>query len=104
MVIPNLKLSLICIDKMIYNKIMSKRDQFDKNMRLQNKLSDYVMKSPSLLKKHGESSYVMFVEGDDELNEMNLKIVENIKKEDKNVIMATYTGKKTAPWKFQFAS
>ena len=83
---------------------MSKKNQFDKNMKLQSKLADYVIKSPSLLKKHGESSYVMFVEGDDELNKMNLKLVESVKKEDKNVIMATFTGIKSNQWRFETAN
>ncbi|MBL7036552.1 hypothetical protein ISR94_01715 [Candidatus Microgenomates bacterium] len=85
---------------------MSKKDQFDKNIKLQHKLGDYIAKNPVLLKKYGESSYVMFVEGDKKLNKINLELVESLKNRDKNksVIMATLTKNKTNPWKFQFAS
>ena len=84
---------------------MSKKDQFDKNLQLTGKLADYVSSKPGLFKKHGDSAYVVFVEGDEELNKMNKNLLKQVKKEekDKKVIAATLTKDKTNPWKFEFA-
>jgi len=82
---------------------MSRKSQFEANLKLTDKLTEYISNHPDLLKKHGESSYVLFIEGDDELNEMNSKLLVNIKSEKKNVIKATHTKNKKNPWKFEFA-
>jgi hypothetical protein len=82
---------------------MSKKVQFETNLKLSDKLTAYISSHPSLLKKHGESSYVLFVEGNEELNEMNTKLLENIKSSEKSVIKATHTTNKKNPWKFEFA-
>jgi len=84
---------------------MSKKDQFQKNLRLSAKLADYIANHPSLFKKHGEGSYVVFSKTDNSLNEMNENLLKDIKKEKKSkkVIKATFTGHKNNPWKFEFA-
>lgn len=83
---------------------MSKKQQSNKNADMSQKLIEYMLDHPALDKKHGKSSYVVFVDGDEKLNKMNLQLVESVKKEDKNVIMATFTGVKSNPWRFEFAS
>lgn len=85
---------------------MSNKAQFNKNVKLSGKLMGYMADNPHLLKKYGDGEFVVFVEGDKDLNKVNLQLVKNIKDEEKNksVIMATLTKNKTTPWKFQFAN
>ena len=82
---------------------MPKKVQFETNLKLSDKLTEYLSGHPALLKKHGESSYVVFAEGDDILNEMNQELLKNIKSGEKTVIKAIHTKNKKNPWKFEFA-
>lgn len=93
----------------IYAKLyssMSKKKQFNTNVKLSGKLMAYIADNPHLLKKYKNGEFVVFVEGNNELNKKNLELVENVKDEEKNksVIMATLTKNKQNPWKFQFAN
>lgn len=85
---------------------MPKSVQFKTNLRLSDKLTEYIADHPELLKEHGESSYVLFVDGNEELKKMNLKLIENLQTEDKNrnIIMATLTKSKNHPWKFSYVN
>lgn len=81
---------------------MSKKQQADKNLKLIQKLTDYIIKNPQAEEGIPDSaSYVVFSANDNELNKMNTKLVGSLRREGKRTIVkAQETKDKQLPWKF----
>ncbi len=81
---------------------MSKLAQTAKNIKLSQKLLDYIVfhseNLPSFVTK--VSTYVVISDKDEELNEMNYKLIAEMQAEGKKVIKAEETGNKLNPWVF----
>ena len=80
---------------------MTKKDQLNKNIKLSEKLTEYIAKKPSSFKKYKGHSYVLFTKDDAELNRVNKKLVDNLIEEGSKVVKATETKDPKNPWKFE---
>lgn len=75
---------------------MTKHTQVVKNIELSEELMNYLIDKK--IKTEPNSSFVIFIEGNKELNKLNLKLVDELLEEGKKVIKATKTKDKTNPW------
>lgn len=83
---------------------MGKLKQLEKNVKLSEKLADYLAANPNVMKDFPSgSSFVAFSSSDEELNKFNEKLVTSLKKEGKKVIEAKEKSNKTKPWSFILA-
>ncbi|MCH8821679.1 hypothetical protein IID23_04140 [Patescibacteria group bacterium] len=84
---------------------MTKKTQVDKNIDLSEKLADYLVESPSEVKKiRSNATYIPLSATDKELNKLNSKLVSDATKEGKKVVIAEETGIKDKPWVFKVAT
>ncbi len=80
---------------------MTKQQQTTANMKLLEKLTEYLAENPQEDTEKGrESSYVLFSSQNDELNVMNERLLRALINEGDKVIKAEETKDKTIPWKF----
>lgn len=77
---------------------MPTKQQVSKNLKLTEKLLDYLAKNPG--DSSSNISYVMFSKDDEALNKANLKLVDSLLKEGKRVVKAEESNDKKLPWKF----
>jgi len=78
---------------------MPTKVQINKNLKLSEKLLDYLANNPRM-NARGGASYIIITQKDSELNKMNLGLVKSLKKEGKKVIKALETNDELNPWKF----
>jgi len=84
---------------------MSNKIYVDKYLKLLKKLTSYLVANGKELKKlPKDASYVAFSAKDTGLNKMNLKILDELKKEKKPVIKAEEPASQKDPWKFTVIS
>lgn len=80
---------------------MSPKKTLASNLKLSNKLLDFISSNPHVTKSHENNvSYVIFSESDDELNKENKKLVESLQKKGRKVVKATHKSGGTPGWKF----
>ncbi|QQG44051.1 MAG: hypothetical protein HYW86_04270 [Candidatus Roizmanbacteria bacterium] len=79
---------------------MSKAQQVKINIILSEKLSNYLIAKPDVLKKFSGYSYVIFSHTNQELNKLNYQLVDELIDEGKNVVKAEETGNLKQPWSF----
>lgn len=73
--------------------------QIKNNLKLSEKLLDYLSKYPRN-NKQKNISYIVITKGDSELNKENLVMAKSLAKEGKNVVKAIETGNSKSPWNF----
>jgi len=78
---------------------MPTKTQINKNLKLSEKLLDYLSKNPHQINDENVS-YIVLTKEDEELNKLNLGMAKSLVKEGKKVIKAIQTDKKSTPWKF----
>lgn len=81
------------------NPDMPTKLQIKNNLKLSEKLLDYLSKYPRN-NKQKNISYIIITKGDNELNKENLVMAKSLLKEGKNVVKAIETDNKSTPWKF----
>lgn len=80
---------------------MTKQQQTTANMKLLEKLTNYLAENPQKdIHDERESSYVLFSSDNDELNVLNQKLLKTLINEGEVVIKAEETNSKVSPWKF----
>lgn len=79
---------------------MSKADQINLNFILSEKLADYLITKPDMLRKFSGCSYVVFSVSNNEFNALNHELIIELKNEDKTVVKALETGNQKEPWIF----
>lgn len=72
--------------------------QIDKNLKLSEKLLDYLTDNPQEHEKN--VSYIVITKEDNDLNNENLSMAKNLIKSGRKVIKAIETNSKSTPWKF----
>ncbi|KKT67641.1 MAG: hypothetical protein UX25_C0037G0002 [Candidatus Woesebacteria bacterium GW2011_GWC2_45_9] len=83
---------------------MGKAKQLEKNIKLSEKLAEYIASTPSAVKNiPAGASFVVFSSKDEELNKLNSKLVVSLKSEGKKVVKATEEKNKKTPWSFSLA-
>lgn len=78
---------------------MPTKVQIDKNLKLSEKLLEYLSKNPRL-DDESEISYIIISNEDSQLNEINLNLAKSLIKEGKKVVKAFEPTSESAPWKF----
>lgn len=73
--------------------------QIKNNLKLSEKLLDYLSKYPRN-NKQKNISYIIITKGDNKLNKENLVMAKSLVKEGKTVVKAIETSNKSTPWKF----
>ena len=80
---------------------MTKTTQAKKNLRLSEKLVDYLMKHPkAVVNRPKHVSFIVFSSADEALNKENEKLIDSVIAEGKKLIKAIQTKDKSNPWKF----
>ncbi len=80
---------------------MSKNQQITKNIKLSEKLAEYIANNPNQVKRFPVNvSYVTFSSRDEKLNSVNEQLIKSLKSEGKKVIKAQETVDNDTPWKF----
>ena len=79
---------------------MSKKQQFSKNIKLSEKLANFLASSPESLKKIKGLSVVTFSAKDKELNKANNQLVNKLIKSGKKVVKAEETSSNKNPFTF----
>jgi len=80
---------------------MTQKQQTTANLKLLEKLTDYLIESPPAdISKEEKVSYVLFSADNAELNKMNEKLLGTLIKEGETVVKAEQTKDKKTPWKF----
>lgn len=74
------------------------KQQISKNLKLSEKLLNYLSKHPQNPKDN--ISYIVITKEDKELSRANLGMVKSLIKEGKKVVKAIETNDKSTPWKF----
>ena len=77
---------------------MSKAQQVKLNIDLSDKLANYLMSKPDILKKYSGSSYVVFSVNNSALNKLNLNLIAELQKEGKTVVKAQQSSNLSTPW------
>ena len=78
---------------------MPTKTQVTKNLKLSEKLLEYLANNPNASSEKNVS-YIVISKEDNELNKLNMNLARSLIKEGKRVIKATETGDKHNPWKF----
>ena len=80
---------------------MSTKTQAKKNLKLSEKLADFLVSHPEVSKKlPDEALFVTFSAGDKNLNEVNKKLIKELLEEGKRVVKAQETNNEKQPWEF----
>ena len=79
---------------------MSKPQQVKLNILLSEKLADYLITHPKVLKKFSGYSFVVISSSNKKLNKMNFKLINNLIEEGKQVVKAIQPSKPNLDWKF----
>jgi hypothetical protein len=79
---------------------MSKGQQIKLNIELSDKLANFLVTQPEMLKKYAGYSYVVFSSTNSELNKLNYHLIDELLLESKGVVKAKETGNKSNPWEF----
>jgi hypothetical protein len=80
---------------------MSTKTQAEKNLKLSEKLADFLVNHPEVSKKlPDDASFVTFSAGDKNLNEVNKKLIKELLEEGKRVVKAQETNNEKHPWNF----
>jgi hypothetical protein len=80
---------------------MSTKTQAEKNLKLSGKLADFLVSHPEVSKKlPDEASFVTFSVDDENLNEINKKLIKELLEEGKQVVAAQETNNENHPWEF----
>jgi len=79
---------------------MSKAQQTKLNIDLSDKLANFLITQPRVLKKYASCSYVVFSSKNFELNKLNHHLIDELLLEGKGVVKAEETDNFTKPWIF----
>ena len=80
---------------------MSTKTQAEKNLKLSSKLADFLVSHPEVSKKlPDDASFVTFSAEDNNLNEVNKKLIKELLEEGKHVVKAQETNNEKQPWEF----
>jgi len=80
---------------------MTRNIQAKKNMKLSQKLMEYIANNPKAIKNlPDDASFIVFSSVDESLNEENEGLIKSVIAEGKKVIKAIQTRDKSNPWKF----
>ncbi len=79
---------------------MSKAQQIKLNIELSDKLANFLVTKPEMLKKYTGYSYVVFSSTNSGLNKLNNHLIEELLLEGNGVIKAVETGNLSKPWVF----
>jgi hypothetical protein len=80
---------------------MSTKTQTEKNLKLSEKLADFLVSHPEVSKKlPDDASFVTFSAEDTNLNEVNKKLIKELLEEGKRVVKAQETNNEKHPWNF----
>jgi Family of unknown function (DUF5647) len=80
---------------------MNTKTQAEKNLKLSEKLADFLVNHPEVSKKlPDDASFVTFSVGDKNLNEVNKKLIKELLEEGKRVVKAQETNNERQPWEF----
>ena len=83
---------------------MTRNAQAVKNLKLSQKLAEYIAKNPDAVKNLPKnSSFIVFSSIDESLNKANEGFINSVLAEGKKVIKAIQTKDKQNPWKFSVA-
>ena len=77
---------------------MSKAQQFKLNVSLSDKLANYLITQPDILKKYSGCSYIVFSYKNEELNKLNNQLIPGLKLEGKPIVKAQETNNLDNPW------
>ncbi len=78
---------------------MPTKTQVTKNLKLSEKLLEYLTKNPHASSEKNVS-YIVISNEDSELNKLNMNLAQSLIKEGKKVIKALETKDDSMPWKF----
>ena len=80
---------------------MSTKTQAEKNLKLSEKLANFLISHPEVSKKlPDDASFVTFSAGDKNLNEVNKALIKELLDEGKHVVKAQETNNEKQPWEF----
>lgn len=79
---------------------MSKAQQIKLNIELSDKLANFLITKPSMLKRYAGYSYVVFSSTNPVLNKLNSNLIEELLLEGNGVVKAMETGNVSSPWEF----
>ena len=79
---------------------MGKAQQIELNIELSDKLANFLVTKPDMLKRYAGYSYVVFSSTNFGLNKLNEHLIEELLLEGNGVIKATETGNLSKPWEF----
>jgi Family of unknown function (DUF5647) len=80
---------------------MSTKTQTEKNLKLSEKLADFLVSHPEVSKTlPDDASFVTFSAEDSQLNETNEKLIQELLEEGRHVVKAQETTNKQHPWEF----
>lgn len=79
---------------------MSKAQQIKLNIELSDKLANFLVTKPNMLKKYTGYSYVVFSSTNPTLNKLNDHLIEELLLEGNGVVKAMETGNISSPWEF----
>lgn len=79
---------------------MSKAQQIKLNIELSDKLANFLVTKPEMLKRYAGYSYVVFSSTNPGLNKLNNHLIEELLLEGNGVVKAVETGNVSKPWEF----
>lgn len=80
---------------------MSIKTQAQKNLKLSEKLADFLVSHPDVSKTlPDDASFVTFSAEDTQLNKTNEELIKELLEEGKHVVKAQETHNKQHPWEF----
>ncbi len=80
---------------------MSTKTQTEKNLKLSEKLANFIVSHPEITSKLPDNaSFVFFSAKDKSLNEVNKGLIKGLLEEGKKVVKAEETKDKKNPWRF----
>ncbi len=80
---------------------MSKSQQVKFNIELSEKLANYLVIHPDILKKYSGASFIVISAQNKKLNQKNLTLIKALLIEGKQVVKAIEPPKSTFDWKFK---
>ena len=84
---------------------MSNKNYTDKYLKLLEKLTNFLISNGNEVKKLPKNaSYVAFSAKDNEMNKINIKILNHLKKENKPIVKAEEPNTQKDSWKFTVLS
>ena len=80
---------------------MNTKIQTEKNLKLSEKLADFLVSHPEVSKGlPDDASFVTFSAEDSQLNETNEELIKELLEEGKHVVKAQETNDEKYPWQF----